>query len=277
MIQLFLAKSLGLYLNLMSYVYPKHAFRLAYRFFSQPRKGRFNAEKPPKILQRAQWEKHALDTHVIQTYIWQGNEEVILLVHGWESNASRWKKLIKPLLKTGKTIIALDAPAHGLSSGNEFNVPLYAEFIHKIVEHYQPTILIGHSVGGNAIAYYQKHYPHPAQKLILLGAPSDFKIILKNYIKLLGLNRRIYRFLKAYTQKRFEVTIESFSAALFVESLTLPGIIVHDKEDTVVLWEESEKIAKAWPHAEFITTRGLGHSLHDAYLYQTLIDFIEKP
>lgn len=274
--QYLLVKTIGLYINLMSYIYPKYAFRLAYRLFSVPRKGKIKSNKIPKTLQRSQSVKHTLDTHTIQTYIWKGNEDIILLVHGWESNSSRWKKLLKHLLKTGKTVIALDAPAHGQSSGTEFNVPLYAEFIHKIVSIYNPKILIGHSVGGNTLAYYQKHYPHEIEKFVLLGAPSDFKIILKNYVALLGLNNKVYRYLKSYTQRRFSISIDKFSAAHFVDSITTPGLIVHDRDDDVVLWEESNKIAASWPHAEFVTTRGLGHSLHDAYLYQTIVEFVNR-
>ncbi|WP_235829044.1 alpha/beta fold hydrolase [Flavobacterium stagni] len=274
--QYILVKLVGLYINVMSYIYPKHAFRLAYRLFSSPRKGKIKSSHIPKALVRAKHVKHTLDTHTIQTYIWKGNEEVILLIHGWESNASRWKKLLKQLLKTGKTIIAIDGPAHGMSSGKEFNVPLYAEFIHKIASIYAPKALIGHSVGGNAITYYQKHYPHEIERFVLLGAPSDFKIILKNYVTLLGLNRKVYLHLKTYVQRRFSISIEKFSAAQFVENIPQEGLIIHDKEDAVVLWEESNKIASAWPKAEFVTTRGLGHGLHDAYLYQTIIEFINR-
>lgn len=271
-----LIKWVGLYINLMSYLYPRYAFHLAYRLFSSPRKGKIKSNKVPKTLQHAESILHPLDTHFIQTYIWKGNEEVILLIHGWESNASRWKKLLKQLLKTGKTIIAIDGPAHGQSSGREFNVPLYAAFIHKIASIYAPKVLIGHSVGGNAIAYYQKYYPHEIDRFVLLGAPSDFKIILENYVALLGLNRKVYHFLKSNTQKRFSISIEEFSAAQFVAQLNKEGLIVHDKEDRVVLWEESQKISASWPKAEFITTRGLGHSLHDPNLYQTIIAFIDR-
>ena len=271
-----IVKSVGMYINLMSYLYPNYAFRLAYRLFSAPRKGKLKAFKIPTVLQQAQSVQHTLDKHTIQTYIWKGNADVVLLIHGWESNASRWKKLLKHLLKTGKTIVAIDGPAHGQSSGTEFNVPLYASFIHKIAVIYKPSILIGHSVGGNALTYYQKQYPHEINKLVLLGAPCDFKVILKNYVTLLSLNTKVYNFLKNYTQSRFAIAIEDFSAAQFRANSSLKGLIIHDQDDNVVLWEESQKIATAWPQAEFITTKGLGHSLHDNQVYQTLVDFVNR-
>lgn len=275
-IQFILVKSVGLYINTLSYIAPKKAFALAYSLFSQPRKGRITEHKIPKTLLKAEHVSHKHNEHEFQTYIWKGNEDIILLIHGWESNASRWKKLLSHLKKTGKTIIAIDGPAHGKSSGKEFNVPTYAEFIDVVVQKYNPKIAIGHSIGGNAIAYFQAHYNHNFEKIVLLGAPSDFKVILNNYIKMLSLNKRIHQSLIDYTKKRFNLTIDDFSASKFLKNSPIEGIVAHDLQDTVVLFEEGKKISKAWEKAQFIETRGLGHSMHDAYLYQTIVDFVQK-
>ena len=71
--------------------------------------------------------------------------------------------------KIWNTIIAIDAPAHGLSTGKEFNVPLYTEFLEIAVNKYKPHILIGHSIGGAACVYHQVKYPNTIiKKLILL-------------------------------------------------------------------------------------------------------------
>lgn len=274
-IQNLLAKSIGAYINTLSYVAPQKSFALAYKFFSEPRKGKLDPNQLPKALLNAQLDSHKVNQHQFQTYTWKGNDDVILLIHGWESNASRWKKLIKRLKKTGKTIIAIDGPAHGLSSGKEFNVPTYAEFMNEIVQKFNPKIAIGHSIGGNAIAYFQHHYNHNFEKIILIGAPSDFKVILNNYIKMLSLNKRVHQSLIDYTKKRFNVTIDEFSASIFLSNTIIPGIIAHDIDDNIVLYEEGRKIAKSWKTAEFITTNGLGHSMHDEYLYQSIVSFIE--
>ncbi|GAA4062018.1 alpha/beta fold hydrolase [Flavobacterium cheonanense] len=275
-IQFFIVKSVGLYINTLSYIAPKKAFALAYKLFSQPRKGRITENKIPKTLLKAEHVSHKHNEHEFQTYIWKGNDDIILLIHGWESNASRWKKLLSHLKKTGKTIIAIDGPAHGKSSGKEFNVPTYAEFIDVVVQKYNPKIAIGHSIGGNAIAYFQAHYNHNFEKIVLLGAPSDFKVILDNYIKMLSLNKRIHQSLIDYTKKRFNLTINDFSASKFLKNSSIEGIVAHDVQDAVVLFEEGKKISKAWEKAQFIDTKGLGHSMHDAYLYQTIVDFVEK-
>lgn len=269
-------KGLGLYLNLLSHIYPRKGYALAYSYFSRPRKGRLIKEALPELLQKAEQQTHIFGEQQFQTYKWLGNDEVLLLVHGWESNANRWSALMKQLLPTGKTIIAIDGPAHGLSGGIEFNVPMYAEFINIVVQKFQPKFLIGHSIGGTASVYYQYLYPnHPLKKMVVLGAPCDFSVLLQNYIAILSLNDKIHNHLLGYTKERFEIAVEDFSASVFLKNCTIPGIIAHDIEDNAVNYEEGKKLASVWKTAEFISTKGLGHSMHNADLYKKVIAFLE--
>jgi len=105
-----IAKSLGLYLNALSYINLEEAKNKAYQLFSQPRKGKIKKKNYQKTLQNVTYETFQYQNERFQTYIWKGNEEIILLVHGWESNAARWKKLLSHLKPLGRTIIAIDGP-----------------------------------------------------------------------------------------------------------------------------------------------------------------------
>lgn len=268
-------KSIGLYINILSFVFPKKASQLAYAFFSEPREGKLSKDKLPGILQEAQSEMFQLQEDSFHTYTWKGNDTVILLVHGWESNASRWENLLPYLKKSGSTIIAIDGPAHGLSSGKEFNIPQYAEFIHIAVQKFKPQFLIGHSIGGKTCLYYQSVYQNDAlKKMVILGAPSDFKIILNNYITLLSLNSKISKSLEAHYLNNFKLSLEQFSGKIFASKLNIKGLIAHDIDDSVVLFEEGKKIAGAWKNVVFIETKGLGHSMHDDELYNKVSHFL---
>ena len=270
-----ITKLIGTYLNVMSYINLENAKSKAYQLFSQPRKGKLHKEHLPKTLQSATLETFRYHNENFQTYIWEGSDEIILLVHGWESNASRWKKLLHYLKPLGKTIIAIDGPAHGLSEGTEFNAPKYAEFINVLTQKYQPKIIIGHSVGGAAIAFYLNKYKNPGiEKIILLGAPSDFKILSDNFVKLLNLNDRIRQQLEKYYFQKFNINLDDFAGHKFAQNFSQKAFIAHDIEDTVVLVEEGRKYAGAWVNAIYIETTGLGHSMHDAELYKKIAGFI---
>lgn len=270
-----LTKSIGFYLNLMSHVFPKKATQLAHALFSEPRKGKLTPDNLPKVLQEAFSETIQHDNDSIQTYIWKGNENVILLVHGWESNSSRWKKMLPTLRKSGSTIIAIDGPAQGQSSGKEFTIIKFAEFIHIAVKKYQPQSIIGHSMGGKASLYYQYKYQNPSiQKMVILGSPSDFTIIFNNYIGLLSLNNKISKALEKQYVGLINHDFDEFTAAQFASKIDVKGLLAHDIDDTIVLFEEGKKIARSWKNVQFIETKGLGHKLHDEDLYKKVYFFL---
>lgn len=268
-------KSVGQYINFLSYVHSQKAIDLSYALFSQPRIGRLRKESLPKVLKHAETETFHHNEHHFQTYVWKGNETKILLVHGWESNASRWEKTLPHLQKTGSTIIAIDAPAHGQSSGKEFNVPLYATFINKTVEKYQPDIIIGHSIGGAACVYHQYLFPNTSiNKMVILGAPSDLKTLIDNYVSMLSLNTKMFSLLENRFLTHFNFKLEDFSGQKFASEFNISGLVAHDISDDVVSFEEGKKIASTWKNSQFIETKGLGHGMHDDELYQKVIEFL---
>jgi pimeloyl-ACP methyl ester carboxylesterase len=272
-----LTKAIGFGLNSWSYIQPKKATQIAYRLFSEPRRGKLIKDNLPDVLKNVPSQRFPADKTYLETYIWEGNSTVILLVHGWESNTSRWEKLLPYLQKTGSTIVALDAPGHGLSGGSEFNVIKYAAYIDVAVKEYRPSVLIGHSIGGAACIYYQSHFKAESlQKMIILGAPSDYTIIVSNYVKLLSLNKRMSDLLNAYFSKKFKMEITLFSMASFAKELSVSGLIVHDVEDDIVSFGEGQKIASTWQNADFVQTKGLGHSLHSDEVYLKMVDFLSS-
>lgn len=272
-----LTKSIGFYVNVLSFISPKKAIKKAYDLFSIPRKGKIIFYSIPEILQNAESKVLDFNNSAIQTYTWKGDETVIFLIHGWESNSSRWKKALPFLLKTGNTIVAIDAPAHGLSSGLDFNVPKYAEFINYAAKIYNPKILIGHSIGGKACLYYQSLYQNPSiEKMVILGAPSDFKVILKNYIALLSLNSIIHKGLETYYLENYKLNISEFEGQIFKSNINAKGFIAHDIDDKIVAFSEGEKNAAKWKNSIFIATKGLGHSLNDSDLYKKIVSFLQE-
>ncbi|WP_016989235.1 alpha/beta hydrolase [Flavobacterium sp. ACAM 123] len=268
-------KSVGLYINFLSFLIPAKATQLAYTLFSEPRDGKLHKYALPAILEETEKEIYHHKESYFQTYTWKGNDTIILLAHGWESNASRWKKILPYLRKSGSTIIAIDAPAHGLSGGKEFNIPQYAAFIDVIVQKFKPRYLIGHSLGAKTCLYYQSKYQNSSiEKTVVLGSPSDFKIILNNYIEMLSLNSIISEGLEAHYLKHFNLELENFSGKVFAADIQTKGFIAHDTDDTVVLFEEGKKIASTWKDAIFIETNGLGHSMHSDDLYKKISRFL---
>jgi len=271
-----LIKSVGSSLNVLSYVAPRFASKKAIKLFSTPRKGQLEDSGIP-ILQSAYFEELEFGNLSIATYRWIGKNKTVLLAHGWESNATRWYKLIKKLKKLDYNIIALDAPAHGKSGGQEFNAILYSEFIFKVAKKYTPEIIIGHSVGGMATIFGQHKYKLPSvKKIVLLGAPAHFKGLYARYVKLMGYNKKITESMNALIEVRFGYHPNYFSTAKFSENIAASGLIIHDRKDTIIPYDEALLMQKHYKNSQLISTTNLGHSLNDATVNENIINFIKN-
>jgi len=271
----FLFTLIGTYFNAISYISKTYAANKAIQLFSTPRKGKIT-EDQEDFLGTAFQEELKFENYPIMTYRWLGKKDTILLVHGWESNTARWKNLVLTLKQKNYNIVALDAPAHGYSGSKIFNALLYSEFIYKASKHFQPKIIIGHSVGGMATVFcmhkYQLEY---VQKLILIGAPSEFTGVLKRYTDMLGYNQRIIKQINAVVIERFGAEPSTFSTAKFLETLTLKGLIIHDEDDMVIPYKDALQIKSSFKDSTLITTKGLGHSLNNELVASYIYDFIE--
>ena len=272
----FIIKTIGFLLNILSYISPKLASKYALKLFSTPLKGKLSTLQSD-YLKTAKQKILNYEDIKIQTYQWKGNGKTILLAHGWESNSFRWKDLIELLQAKDYNIIALDAPAHGKTGSKIFNAILYAETINVAVNYFKPEVLIGHSVGGMASVFFQNKYQNQdLKKLVLLGAPSEFTNIFKNYVNLLGYNSRLEKGLNNYVLETFGYRTSHFSTANFCKTLNLNGLIIHDTKDKIIQYKEAKMIAEKFKNSKFITTTGYGHGLRNKVVYNHVLEFIDS-
>ena len=78
-------------------------------------------------------------------------DPLIVLIHGWATDANYWNAQINPL--TAKyTVVSVDLAGHGGSTKNrsDWSMEKYGEDVAAVVQRIpdQPVILVGHSMGG---------------------------------------------------------------------------------------------------------------------------------
>lgn len=116
------------------------------------------------------------------SYIKEGNgEKTLLFVHGLSSNSDAWSKNIATLKNT-YTCIAIDLPGYGKSSKPtaDYTPTYFAEILNKFIKKLElkNSILIGHSMGGQASIKLATTYPKTIDKLILV-APAGLEQFTK--------------------------------------------------------------------------------------------------
>lgn len=275
MIKNLLIKFYRTYLNSLVYIAPKFAAKTAMKLYTTPRSGKLTKAQS-KFLSSATRQQHQHNDLTLYSYLWPGREKTVLLAHGWESNAGRWENTILKLKETGYSIVAFDGPAHGNSSGNRFDGILYAECIKTIVDFYKPFTIIGHSVGGmsSIYSYYKYQFPD-LEKLISLAAPSEFTHLMDNYQRIIGFNNRMMKAIYAFVYHKYNFDPQEFSSANFAASFEINTMIIHDKYDDVIAYEEGIAIANSVTNAAFVTTENMGHSVNTPEVDKYIYDFVK--
>jgi len=248
----------------------------AFDVFCTIRKGRV-LPKQKDFLDAAKFESLEVAGHQIQTYYWKGKGPSVLLMHGWESNAHRWRNLIARLKQNGFTIYAFDAPGHGNSTGKRLQVPLYAEVTRHILDKYTPDHAVAHSVGGMTIHYVHFLNPNSSlEKIITIGSPSEFSQFMDHYQALLKFNNRVREAMNHRLKEWFGFYFHEFSSARFVRKNTKKGLLFHDEDDLQVPVEASKSVHENWQGSELRITQGLGHSMHQDSINEQIVNFLQE-
>jgi len=269
-----IAKSIGKYLNLLSLIAPSYTARKTLEIFAKVRKGKIDKDKTFPILEEGKQNRFHCNGHEIQRYHWKGSGKKVLMLHGWESNTHRWRNLIRSLKTQDFDIHAIDAPAHGYSSGTYHYLTNYAAAATKMIEEYDIEIIVGHSMGGMAMLFAKSLKPlATVRQLVSIGAPTDFSLIVAGYQNTIGFNKRVYRLLDQLIEKEIKVGIKEFSTSKFTYENLGELLILHDRFDpTIPLWQ-AERLQKNLGGELFIT-EGFGHSMHQKEVCQKIMEFL---
>lgn len=269
-------KSVGFYFNFLAYVHPKMLQKKGFALFCNPFAHKVKPHQM-QFLEKGFAEVIDFENYKIQTYKWGNGSKKILLVHGWASHSFRWKKYVEQLLQNDFTVYALDAPAHGLSTGKLIHVVVYAKVIALFLQK-KPEVnaIVSHSIGGFATTYYLNHYTaNTIEKVVIMGAPGEASDFFDFYKKTLSLSSRSIRIIIKEFQQRLGQLPSYFSTAKFADNLTIPALIIHDKGDVATNHHYSIRLNKHWKNSQLILTEGLGHDLKSKEVIQTVVNFVK--
>lgn len=271
-------KPIGWSMNAVARVSPGLAGKMALRLFSHPR-SRKSSTHHPEVLETAErTQYHYPDSaQIVTLFRWPGTGPTVFLAHGWESNTSRWLPLIQKLRAAGFQIIGVDAPGHGFTEGQTFNVPLYARVMQEAFRLYPPDFFIGHSAGGMAGVYHlAKEDPLAFKAAVLMAVPYELEDLMNTFRKIVGMNELVFDGLKEAFDEQFGFPMSAFSIPTFARNLQLPGLIIHDRADTIAPYDGSLEIHRNWSGSILHTTEGLGHSLPGAAVVEAVVQYLEN-
>ncbi len=200
----------------------------------------------------------AINRKIIVYKYGEGTKKV-LLVHGWSGRGTQMSVLAKQLVKKGYTVISFDAPAHGKAPGRMSMMPYFIESIHELAKDYGPfDSAIGHSLGGMSLLRALKE-GFSLKKLVIIGTANSVTHITREFARNMKLNDSVAEKMKSYFDKKFGEDMDAYSGALSAESVKIPTLVVHDKDDVDVDVSSAFEISEKLMNSELFITEGLGH------------------
>lgn len=263
----------------LSRVSPRLAGRLALELFLLPSRRQLDAVDAP-VLARARVSRLRLAAHRLQVYEWGAHQDAVLLLHGWGSHAPRFGALVDPLLAAGFRVIAVDAPAHGKSSGRQSTLELFRAALNAVVATRGPVRgIVAHSMGASAAVWQLAETPPgDVMAVALVGMPRDVAFMMDSFAGALELDARTRAALIAAFTHRYGRPPAEYSAHTVAGRIALPILLVHDRDDDVAPYAHAQALLPRLAQGELLTTEGLAHSgaLRDPQTIATIVDFLVR-
>lgn len=254
---------------------PHTAVRLAYRLWTTPRRTPLRPDERA-LLARAQRLPFVWNGKPVAVYTW-GAGEPVLLLHGWSGRAGQWQAFVDPLLAAGFRVIAFDAPAHGASAGSRTTLPELTAVVCALAAELGPLRgLIAHSLGAacGALALRQELR---AQRVVAISAPARFAALLDYFTDMLALPGEFVERLRRLIETRHGTRVwDELSVDFNAGALRQPALLIHDRDDRTLGPAHGRLLARAWPAARLVQTKGLGHRriLEDPRVVRLAVDFL---
>lgn len=165
-----------------------------------------------------------------------GSGQPLIILHGLFGQSDNWNTLAKRFAEKGFHVFAIDQRNHGLSPHSDvWNYESMAQDLKEFIDTHQlqNVILLGHSMGGKTVLFFEKLFPNVAQKLIVADiAPRAYEAHHDSVLKALN----AVDFTDINTRKEAEVILGEYITDFGTKQFLLKNIYWREDETKQMAW-----------------------------------------
>lgn len=171
-----------------------------------------------------------------------GKGQPLVILHGLFGQSDNWNTLAKLFAEQGFHVFTVDQRNHGLSPHSDFwNYEAMADDLKELIEDHKlnKPILLGHSMGGKTVMYFESKYPGVAEKLIIADiSPRAYEPHHKDVLAAL----HAVDFSTIKTRKDAETKLNEYIQDFATKQFLLKNIYWKDNDNNIMDWRFNLKV-----------------------------------
>lgn len=256
-------KLIYIYFKTLSFISPSLAAKNAFKVFQKVRKKDIRQREEVYYLEATKrtlpFEKENLNVYEFGTE----NKDLVILMHGWDSNAGCMYSFVNELLEQKKRIISINLPGHAdykSYSTNFFECKnAFKVLLGNLPEHNNLSI-IAHSFGSGISTYALTEIDIKVDNLIFLTSPNVIEDIFIDFKKMIGLNQKAYNKLNVKASEILNEPLENLIMENKLKKFKFNHLyLIHDKFDKIIPYSNSVSMNKAIDNSTLIPYENVGH------------------
>ena len=189
--------------------------------------------------------------------------KLVILVHGWESNAGSMSQLANKLAELDYRVVAFNLPGHAFYKASTTNLLECKLAMKTVLNFLQPTesfSVIAHSFGSAVVANGLSNTNYKVDRLVFLTNPNKVEDIFIEFKETIGLSKKAYSSLIKSTTQLLGAPISTLDVDTNLKQINFEKLLmIHDVNDQVLPYSNSQKIHSELDNSQLITLEKVGH------------------
>jgi len=251
------------YFKSLSFISPKMAAHSAFNIFQKVRKKGIR-DREKEFYNKARTYSIDFDPEPIDVYEF-GNPEhdIVILLHGWDSNAGCMYKIVDALLQKDKRIISMNLPAHAFYKHSKTNLYVcksaFKTFLSALPKDKSISI-ISHSFGSAISGYALSELDLKIDQLVFLTSPNGIKDVFVEFKGIIALGNKAYQLLIKKAEHILGEPLEHVKIQDKLKSVSFNHLhLFHDKNDKVISYRNSINIHSSIQNSSLYSYENIGH------------------
>ncbi|MFK7784322.1 MAG: alpha/beta fold hydrolase, partial [Crocinitomicaceae bacterium] len=189
--------------------------------------------------------------------------ELIILVHGWESNAGSMSKFAFRFAELGHRVVAFNLPGHANYASSHTNLLQCYTSMLDVLDHLNPTApitVVSHSFGSAVTANALSRSEYAVGRLVFLTEPNKIDDIFLEFKKIVAMGDRAYQEMLKITENLLGEPLSNLDVDFNLNRIQYKELLlIHDAKDRILPYSNSQMIHKNVSNASLITLEKVGH------------------